>query len=72
MEILDARLAQVGNPQGVKEAIFVLAGFAVVGIVVPLAILALRPVPSVWWVRLLVVIGLAAGLGAVVAQLLIA
>jgi len=72
LEILDAGLARAGKPEGVQEAIYVLAGFAVVGIVVPLTILALRPVPSVWWLRLLVVIGFAGGLGAVVAQLLIA
>jgi hypothetical protein len=72
LEILDASLARVGKPEGVQEAIYVLAGFALVGIVLPLSLLALRPVPSVWWARLLVVVGFAVGLGAVVGQLLIA
>ena len=44
----------------------VLVGFAAVGIVFPLILLAVRPVPTSAWVRFAVLAGFVGGLGAVV------
>lgn len=66
MHILEARLARIGQPEGVKAGIWVLVGFAAVGIVFPLTMLAMRPVPSWWGARVMVIGAFTAGLAAVI------
>jgi hypothetical protein len=66
MEIVSSTLAGIGRPEGVVMGIWVLVGFAAVGIVLPLVLLAVRPVPTSPWVRLAVIAGFIGGLGAVV------
>lgn len=68
-EIVIGTLARVGRPEGVILGIGVLVGFALVGIVFPLIVLAIRPVPTSPWMRFAVVAGFVAGLGAVVAYI---
>lgn len=69
-KILRENLARIGQPEGVITGILILTGFASVGIVLPLALLALRPVPAAWGIRTVIVVGFTLGLGAVVAYLL--
>lgn len=65
-EVIVRHLVQVGSPRGVYPGIAVLAYFALVGIVLPLALMASRPVVGTLTIRRLVLIAFVTGLLAVV------
>jgi hypothetical protein len=64
--IVDEVLSRLKQPEGVVTALAVLVYFALVGVVVPLVMLAQRPVPSGPVVRGLVIVLFVSGLMAVV------
>jgi hypothetical protein len=59
---LEEELADLRDTASLVEPIFVLSGFALVGLVLPLALLALDPVPTSPWMRGAVVLLFTAGL----------
>ena len=65
-------LQHLGRPKGLIGGFLVLTGFGLVGIVLPLSLMAFRPVADVLWVRLLVILGFAAGFTALVAYIFFA
>jgi hypothetical protein len=70
LDIVQRGLPWIGKPYGAVTGILVPAGFALVGIVYALIMLAVRPVPSGWQARASVLSSFTAGLIAVVVYLL--
>ncbi|MGC2486350.1 MAG: hypothetical protein WA359_08920 [Acidimicrobiales bacterium] len=62
VDLLESELRNVGKPQGVVFGIIALSIFSVIGIVFPLVLMSLRPVPDAFAERLATVIAFVVGL----------
>lgn len=67
MELIQNRIDSFAQPRGVAPALWSLSYLAVVGIVFPTVLMALRPVPSDDWARAAVVLAFISGLAVLVA-----
>jgi hypothetical protein len=66
ISILDSQLDAFVAPSGVRWGIAALVGFSILGIVYPMYLLAMRPVPAGAWVRGSAILSFVLGLGLVV------
>ncbi|MHB0928154.1 MAG: hypothetical protein ACYC3W_04415 [Candidatus Nanopelagicales bacterium] len=62
IRLVQHELTLLGQPRGLNGAFVVLAAFSAFGLLLPLALMAARPVPDATWVRALVVAGFVFGL----------
>lgn len=62
LDLLDEDLQNLGSPSGVAFGIFALTAFALLGIVFPLCLMALRPVPDSTPVRAAAIAAFVVGL----------
>jgi hypothetical protein len=71
LELLDEQLRKFKRPEGIRDAVIALTYLALVGIVLPTILMAVRPVPDGPVIRIIVVVGFVSGLGVLLGYFLL-